>query len=82
MPSQGTFAVEHDGEHGDVDLRRAGVRLGEGRAQHHVLHTAPDPLLGHHHHDQHRWKYPINSAEHGGTIQCNAWGVVLGFKLT
>ena len=21
-------------------------------------------------------------SEHGGTIQCNAWGVVLGFKLT
>ena len=40
LPTQGTFAVEHDGEHGDVDLCGAGLRLGEGRARHHVLHSS------------------------------------------
>ena len=38
--SQRASAVEHDGEHGDVDLCWAGLRLGEGRARHHVLHTS------------------------------------------
>ena len=51
---QRATAAEHDGEHGHVDLRRPGLRPGEGRARDDVLHSAPDPVLGHHHHDQHR----------------------------
>ena len=56
---QGTFAVEHDSEHGNVDLCRSGLCLGEGRAQHNVLHPSPDSLLGNHHHDQHRLTYQL-----------------------
>ena len=52
---QGAAAALDDCEHGHADLRWAGLRAGEGRARHHVLHPAPDPLLGHHHHDQHRY---------------------------
>ena len=37
---QGALAAKHDGEHGYADLRRAGLRLGEGRAGHHVLHSS------------------------------------------
>ena len=37
---QGALAAKHDGEHGYADLRRAGLRLGEGRARHHVLHSS------------------------------------------
>ena len=51
---QRVTAAEHDGEHGHVDLRRPGLRFGEGRARNNVLHSAPDPVLGHHYHDQHR----------------------------
>ena len=51
---QRVATAEHDGEHGHVDLRGPGLRPGEGRAGHNVLHLAPDPVLGHHHHDQHR----------------------------
>ena len=41
-------------QHGDVDICWTGLRPGEGWAGHDVLHSAPDPVLGHHHHDQHR----------------------------
>ena len=51
---KGVAASEHDSQHGDADIRGTGLRLGEGRGGHDVLHVAPDPVLGHHHHDQHR----------------------------
>ena len=37
---QGALAAKHDGEHGYANLRRAGLRPGEGRARHHVLHSS------------------------------------------
>ena len=44
-------------QHGDVDIRWPRLRAGEGWARHDVLHSAPDPVLGHHHHDQHRLRW-------------------------
>ena len=38
---QGAAAALDDCEHGHADLRWAGLRAGEGRARHHVLHPAP-----------------------------------------
>lgn len=56
--NQGVAVIEYDGEHGHVDIRGAGLRVGEGRARHAILHPPADPLLGHHHHDQHRSHLP------------------------
>ena len=44
-------------QHGDVDICWSGLCPGEGWAGHDVLHSAPDPVLGHHHHDQHRLRW-------------------------
>ena len=51
---QGAAAAYDDCQHGHAHIRGSGLRAGEGRARHHLLHAAPDTLLGHHHHDQHR----------------------------
>ena len=48
---QGVVVADHDGQHGDVDLRRAGVCPGEGWACNNVLHSSSDFVLGHHNYD-------------------------------
>ena len=68
---QGAAAALDDCEHGHADLRWAGLRAGEGRARHHVLHPAPDPLLGHHHHDQHRYSAVQYSTVQHSIVQYN-----------
>ena len=67
---QGAAAALDDGQHGHADIRGPGLRAGEGRGGHHVLHpapgevtcvtchgsrvTCPDAVLGDHHDDEHR----------------------------
>ena len=60
---QRTAPPHHDGLDVHVDHGRPGLRPGEGRAGHDVLHAAPDLVLGHHHHDQHGLRR--HSSDHG-----------------
>ena len=38
---QGAAAALDDGQHGHAHIRGPGLRAGEGRGGHHVLHPAP-----------------------------------------
>ena len=72
--TQRTVAADDDRLDVHVDNGWPGLRPGEGRAGHDVLHAAPDLVLGHHHHDQHglrRHLTPHLCREAGGFSLCH-----------